>query len=614
MNDELTVDGGRAVSSVRGRASTCGAGATRFDGVKHLTTLASARRRTASWSLGLLSVLALSGAIVGAVRGRMHSNSAPITQRQSASSERTAASAPSRHTSDPLFVPNTPVRGTVTPAFSKEPGIAGSVVDATGGALIGALITARMPSSSGAVVASSLSDDEGHFLVHVPAGRWLLTATAEAYSTNSRHVLAPAHDQIMLMVPASTIEGYVVHDRTNTAVAGVTVGALSADGVRSLPVTTTSGSDGRFLFEDLSAGHYVLEVRTRSYRSAPTELDLEIGTTSAPVELKVSEATWLQADVSLASGPCAGGFVELEGGVPLLEPIADTGEVIIEGIPAGHYRANVRCLRGKPLSEDLEVGAEPVERHWRIDSGLSVYGVAKQANGEPLAGASIQCDIAVAQPLSTPGRAYSSCVSDAEGRFECDGLIEGEFTCRLRSEISPSLATADVSLRDGQRSTILLQAPARGTIRMLLAESDEWLEVPTQGFARAADRSEFEAVRRGQGLELSGLPLGTYSLYLAAPDLGGEPVATVALTRDEELAEVRVDRPKASSLSGRVVDDRDMPVPDAWVTAEDEWNPASSTPAVLSDDQGQFVIPGAFRKNVRGLLEFGATLLWNIEV
>jgi len=26
------------------------------------------------------------------------------------------------------------------------------------------------------------------------------------------------------------------------------------------------------------------------------------------------------------------------------------------------------------------------------------------------------------------------------------------------------------------------------------------------------------------------------------------------------------------------------------------------------------VIPGAFRKNVRGLLEFGATLLWNIQV
>jgi len=558
--------------------------------------------------LGLLSVLALCGAIVSAMRGRTHSSSAPITHSQSASRERTAASAPYRHASEPLFAPNSHVRGTVTPAFSKEPGIAGSVLDATGGALIGALITARTPSSSGAPVASSLSDDEGHFLLHVPAGRWLLTATAEAYSTNSRHVLAPVHDQIMVMVPASAIAGYVVHDRTNTAVAGVTVGALSVDGVQSLPVTTTSGQDGHFLFEDLSAGRYVLEVRTRSYRSAPTQVDLEVGTTSPPVQLKVSEATWLQADVSLASGRCAGGFVELEGGVPLLGPIADTGDVIIEGVPPGHYRANVRCLRGKPLSEDLEVGAEPVERHWRIDSGLSVYGVVKQANGEPLSGASVACDIAVEQPVSTPGRAYSSCVSDAQGRFECDGLIEGEFTCRLRSEGSPALATANVSLRSGQRSTILLQAPARATIRMLLAESDEWLEVPTQGFAvRAADRSEFEAVRRGQGLELSGLPLGTYSLYLAAPDLGEEPVATVALTRDAELAEVRVDRPKASSLSGRVVDEREIPVPDAWVTAEDDWNPAASTPAVLSGEQGQFVIPGVWpgRFSVKATSPFG---------
>ena len=29
---------------------------------------------------------------------------------------------------------------------------------------------------------------------------------------------------------------------------------------------------------------------------------------------------------------------------------------------------------------------------------------------------------------------------------------------------------------------------------------------------------------------------------------------------------------------------------------------------------GQFVVPGAFRKNVRGVRQFGATLLWNISV
>jgi len=35
---------------------------------------------------------------------------------------------------------------------------------------------------------------------------------------------------------------------------------------------------------------------------------------------------------------------------------------------------------------------------------------------------------------------------------------------------------------------------------------------------------------------------------------------------------------------------------------------------VLYVPWGQFVVPGAFRKNVHGLLEFGATLLWNISV
>jgi peptide/nickel transport system substrate-binding protein len=35
---------------------------------------------------------------------------------------------------------------------------------------------------------------------------------------------------------------------------------------------------------------------------------------------------------------------------------------------------------------------------------------------------------------------------------------------------------------------------------------------------------------------------------------------------------------------------------------------------VLFVPWGQFVVPGAFRKNVQGVLQFGATLLWNISV
>ena len=34
---------------------------------------------------------------------------------------------------------------------------------------------------------------------------------------------------------------------------------------------------------------------------------------------------------------------------------------------------------------------------------------------------------------------------------------------------------------------------------------------------------------------------------------------------------------------------------------------------VLFVSWGQFVVPGAFRKNVQGVLQFGATLLWNIS-
>ncbi len=35
---------------------------------------------------------------------------------------------------------------------------------------------------------------------------------------------------------------------------------------------------------------------------------------------------------------------------------------------------------------------------------------------------------------------------------------------------------------------------------------------------------------------------------------------------------------------------------------------------VLFVSWGQLVVPGAFRKNVQGVLQFGATLLWNVSV
>ena len=46
-----------------------------------------------------------------------------------------------------------------------------------------------------------------------------------------------------------------------------------------------------------------------------------------------------------------------------------------------------------------------------------------------------------------------------------------------------------------------------------------------------------------------------------------------------------------------------------------EQGPGSSpTTRCLYVPWGQFVVPGAFRKNVQGVLQFGATLLWNISV
>jgi hypothetical protein len=102
--------------------------------------------------------------------------------------------------------------------------------------------------------------------------------------------------------------------------------------------------------------------------------------------------------------------------------------------------------------------------------------------------------------------------------------------------------------------------------------------------APRAGRFVFEDVR-----------LGRYRVALASSATAG---VDVALERDAQVLDVELSVPPLRSISGNVVDERGVPVPDAWVraTSEDDFThsrEASAAP-VLSDSGGAFSISGLF--------------------
>jgi hypothetical protein len=96
--------------------------------------------------------------------------------------------------------------------------------------------------------------------------------------------------------------------------------------------------------------------------------------------------------------------------------------------------------------------------------------------------------------------------------------------------------------------------------------------------------------RVGNRFVFARVPLGRYHVYLEqAPHVS----EAVELTSDGQVGQVRLLVPAVAEISGRVVDQKGLPVPDSWVRATSPRAVADAPllPA-LTGSEGEFVIRG----------------------
>lgn len=505
------------------------------------------------------------------------------------------ASAPG-HESRRESIGGRPVDAAWTLTLKPAPveGVSGWVIDATGGPVIGAQVMAWDASANPALAATAATDGRGSFSLALPGGSWLLRAVSEGYSVGSRWVRAPARDTLFSIVPASVVAGHVIEQGTGRPVSAVTVHALGA--WDATPESAVSDDTGAFRFDALGTGQYQFLVRDEHFRSETRDVVLAVGQSVDSLEIEVSLSAGLVGRVSTHRGACVSGRVELLGPTSSVSSIEAEGVARFNALAPGSYQVSVYCDGSLPTFDLVEIGSEWVERHWQVDSGLYVRGLARRSSGRVLAGAHIVVDelAPTSEGNDATQRLQSNCSTSADGRFECGGLVAGQYTCRLATDLLPSAATVQVSLVDGEDASVVLVAPASGTLVATLPGAEE----------QAAAAHVF-AVRKGEGevLQASGsasrfvfddLPLGAYELFLGPPDLGGTAAGRATIARDEERVHVELRGSRTHTLRGVVVDRNGTPVPDAWVTAESEWEPDASRarPRVLTDEAGQFVLSG----------------------
>lgn len=322
--------------------------------------------------------------------------------------------------------------------------LTGEVTDVGGGAIGGARALIRSmglfvrPGDEPAVYQVT-ADDKGTFRVRLAKGDYDVTVRADGYApVRDRAPLTEDRVRRYRLNPAARLSGRVLDRQSREPAAGASVW-LRLDRMDSfVDREVASDGDGRFQFDDLAAGGYVVLAR----------VDRRIGITRA-VSLGVAQAA-TEVDVLVEPGRAIRGKVVAEGDKPIagarvsvsrFDPPSERpvfvksgadGTFAAEGLLPAKYRVNGWAEgQGPSKGETVQVNSRDVQGvRLLLGQSLVVRGQVLDGKGAPVAGATVTGTV----ESTNPERRFSldRTTSDAAGTFALDRLTPGKLTLTAR--------------------------------------------------------------------------------------------------------------------------------------------------------------------------------------
>ncbi len=464
--------------------------------------------------------------------------------------------------------------------------ISGSVVDAEGGPVVGALVSLRA-SRGTQPITSAVTDAAGQWGLSGPAGAGVLFTQAEAYAEVFTPVFAPSASLTIVLARAAGVRGRVV-DETDAPVAGVPVKVRSMSNASEPSHSAQSDEDGRFSVASLFAGTYEVSVASAHWASEVATVVLDVGNSSDEVRLVLEAATSVTVSLSVGEEACGEAYVSLASPNGDRTHTSDSGRVVFEGVLPGDYELVASCSGTLEHREHLVVAKAPLHLERVLDPGLSVSGRVETQHGRRVAGKAVQL-----RALNRTG-ADSACSTDDAGEFTCSGLVAGAYDCSVEISGEPVTEVVRVLVADSPVNGVILQLKATGNIEVRL-EPDEHAVQPTV-YVRGDGIAAQTGARQATGTWLfEQLPLGEYEAYVHQPE--PEFTTRVRLEHDGEVAVVTLTPPRALTISGNVVTPDGNPVIGVWVRAagtEPTWGEpmATNQRSALTDDAGHFELLG----------------------
>ena len=507
--------------------------------------------------------------------------------------------------------------------------LTGRVAVKQGGAPVpGALVSLTQRTRGGAVTSFSggfgdpgqtvwaVADAEGRFgVTHLTPGTWDVTARADGFVQGHANVDLNAASTVNVELEQElAIEG-VVTLADGTAVEGAQLNSARESGERGETGPGTqgwamTGPGGKFRLTGLAAGSYRItvspdwqgEVNIRTKRSDPiaagaagVKIVVETGGVIRGIVLDPKRQPLAGVNVYANPDKREDGSKQPEGVTGRNARTRDDGTFSLSGLGDANYTVGVATGRdGNTMMFKAwtKPGVAPGTANLEIvlEEGLTISGTVMDADGKPVANATISCNPLVRDRENRqPNR---NATTDAAGAFSVGGLSPGEFQLSLPDWTG-----------SGQQGLVIenggkIAAGSQG-IRLVATKGltisgsvvDEAGGVMKSAFVsaqpQAGGRGRSARVGDDGTFELTGLsPGGTYRVLVQAP---GRPLAKV-----EDVAPgasgVRIVLPKGHEASGRVVDEAGQPVKQGQLQFSHQ-NGEQSQSATTGDD-GTFKVTG----------------------
>lgn len=460
--------------------------------------------------------------------------------------------------------------------------IEGRVADASGGAVVGATLSAhpRGPSPLNrrelGPVALATSSDSGGFRLAVPKGEFDVVAIADGYAASELAVVAPGAPVDIALAPAGRVTGDVV-DLSGNPVAFARV-AAEASGALPAWAESTTDSAGQFAIHHVAPGPYSVSVVGDDWHSDSANVFVDAGLDSAGIRLVAHGAASIQGKVTLASRPCASG--ELVAAGPVLRGVGLSGqaEVQLAGLAPGEYQLRIRC-EGALGVDELLVVADPMPeeqryRVWTLEAGRAIHGKLVVSSHTNLAELSIRAELTSPEPGASnrprdaepasgpnlPTPIVSECPVAEDRTFHCLGVSPGRHSVTVSGALR-KLVTVEVSVPADGDASVEVALPDFGSIHVRVEPPG--VSSP-QVLVESQDGTKPLLARRAMNGSYSATQLvpGPYLVRFSGESRGSE-----IAVRPGETSEITLRAPTTELLRGRVLDAQNLPVPDAWVIA-----------------------------------------------